>query len=278
MRFSQFTSDAPCNQKDAGDLEQRLDDEAEPVIAECEALILQDPGVGALDRPAPLAQPRSMRLTAFVDMRLSFERAAQLAMVLGVVALVRKHGLDPGQDAEGGQEQPLEDQGVVDVRRRGRAGDGDAVAGGRDVMLGAPLASIRRMGPVRSPPRLARTEQVSRIRVGSPRSMPTSTAWTWGSKPICAHCSRWRRKVEPLALSAVARRLRQGVPSRTNCCKVASTRTVADRGWPRPCSRGGAQKSMTVAMRFKSLTRRAAQQNPISSPMSDTPDMVISDR
>jgi hypothetical protein len=29
-------------------------------------------------------------------MRLGFERAAQLAMVLGVVALVRKHGLDPG--------------------------------------------------------------------------------------------------------------------------------------------------------------------------------------
>jgi hypothetical protein len=42
MRFSQVTSDAPCNQKDAGNLEQRLGDEAEPVIAECEALILQD--------------------------------------------------------------------------------------------------------------------------------------------------------------------------------------------------------------------------------------------
>src|SRR5512135_1191583 len=39
-----------------------------------------------------------------------------------------KHGPDPGEDGEGGQEQPLEDHGVVDVRRRGRAGDGDAIA------------------------------------------------------------------------------------------------------------------------------------------------------
>ena len=62
-----------------------------------------------------------------------------------------------------------------------------------------------------------------------------------------------RRKVEPLTLSAVAFRLRHGVPSRRNCRKVASTRTVADRGWPRPCSFGGVQKSITVAMRSKSL-------------------------
>src|ERR687898_1139840 len=32
------------------------------------------------------------------------------------------------------------------------------------------------LGPVRSPRRLARTEQLSRIRVGSTRSMPTRTA------------------------------------------------------------------------------------------------------
>src|SRR3954452_23800440 len=66
------------------------------------------------------------------------------------------------------------------------------------------------LGPVSSPPRLARTEQLSRIRVGSPRNMLTSTAWTCASRPLCAHCSRYRGGVEPLAWAAVARRLRQG--------------------------------------------------------------------
>ena len=42
-----------------------------------------------------------------------------------------------------------------------------------------------------------------------------------------AQRSRQRRKVDPLALVAVAVRLRQGVPSRRNCRRVATTRTVA---------------------------------------------------
>jgi hypothetical protein len=35
---------------------------------------------------------------------------------------------------------------------------------------------------------------------------------------------------------------------------------------------------MTVAIRSKYLARRAAKQNPMLSPMADTPDMVISDQ
>jgi len=61
-------------------------------------------------------------------------------------------------------------------------------------------------------------------------TMPTSTAWTCANRPMRAHCSRCRRKVEPLALLPVSIRLHHGVPSRRNCRKVASIRTVADRG------------------------------------------------
>lgn len=39
--FSEFACEPPCNQEYAGGLEQRLDDEAEPVIAQREALVLQ---------------------------------------------------------------------------------------------------------------------------------------------------------------------------------------------------------------------------------------------
>jgi hypothetical protein len=49
--------EAACNQEYAGGLEQRLDDEAEPVIAQREALVLQYPGIAAFDRPAALAEP-----------------------------------------------------------------------------------------------------------------------------------------------------------------------------------------------------------------------------
>ena len=86
-------------------------------------------------------------------------------MMLGIVAFVGEHGPDPRHDGKGGQEQALEHQSVIDVGRRGRAGDRHAVADGRDVVLGAPLARSVGLGPVSSPPRLARTEQVSRIRV-----------------------------------------------------------------------------------------------------------------
>jgi hypothetical protein len=55
-RFSQFLCHASCNQKDACGLEQGLNDEAEAVVAQSETLVLQDPCIAALDRPAPFAQ------------------------------------------------------------------------------------------------------------------------------------------------------------------------------------------------------------------------------
>src|SRR6185312_12177024 len=56
-RFSELAREAFCNQDDACALQQRLDDEAKPVIAQGETLVLQHPRVAALHRPAPLAQP-----------------------------------------------------------------------------------------------------------------------------------------------------------------------------------------------------------------------------
>src|SRR3954451_5339318 len=100
------------------------------------------------------------------------------------------------------------------------------------------LARSVGLGPTRSPPRLARTEQLSRIRVGLPRSIATSSACTLASTAFSAQKARNRRKVEPLACSRVARRLRHGRPSRRNRRRVATTRTIALRGWPGPCFGG----------------------------------------
>ena len=43
-------------------------------------------------------------------MRLGAKAATEVAVVLGVIALVGEHGVDPGHDGEGGQEQALEDE------------------------------------------------------------------------------------------------------------------------------------------------------------------------
>src|SRR6201986_745247 len=56
-RFSQFPSEPACNQEYAGGLEQGLDDEAEPVVAQREAPVFEHPSIAALHRPAPLAEP-----------------------------------------------------------------------------------------------------------------------------------------------------------------------------------------------------------------------------
>src|SRR3954471_2412628 len=54
--FSELMGEAGCTQEYAGGLKQGLDNEAEPVIAQREASVLQDPGIAALDRPAVLSQ------------------------------------------------------------------------------------------------------------------------------------------------------------------------------------------------------------------------------
>src|SRR3954452_9028740 len=113
------------------------------------------------------------------------------------------------------------------------------------------------LGPVRSPPRLARTEQVSRIRSGWPRSMLTSSTCTFASTAVSAQRARQRRRVEPLACSSVAVRLRQGVPSRRKRRSVVTTRIVSVGGWPGPRSAGRSQASITVAMRCRSLKSNA---------------------
>src|SRR3954469_6472840 len=115
------------------------------------------------------------------------------------------------------------------------------------------LARSVGLGPTRSPPRLARTEQLSRIRVGLPRSIATSSACTLARTAFSAQKARNRRRVEPLTCSIVARRLRHGRPSRRNRRRVAITRTSALRGWPGPRFGGGSQATISSAIRSRSL-------------------------
>src|SRR4051812_36362000 len=120
-------------------------------------------------------------------------------MMLGVVAFIGEHRANAGHNREGGQEQPLEDKRIVDVRRVAKQATGTPSPSVAMWYLVPRLPRSVGLGPVRSPPRLARTEQVSRIRSGWPRSIAASKAWTFASNPVSAQRLRQRRRVEPLA-------------------------------------------------------------------------------
>src|SRR3954468_9676671 len=114
-RFSQFPSQPGCNHEYASGLQQGLNDEVAPVVAQAEALVLQQPTEGALDRPAVSAQARAMRPSALVDEWLDLAGPAELTVPLGIIAFVGIDGADARHDAQGGQEQPLKEQRVGHV-------------------------------------------------------------------------------------------------------------------------------------------------------------------
>jgi hypothetical protein len=110
-------------------------------------------------------------------------------------ALVGEHGPDPGHDGEGGQEQTLEQDRVVDVGTGGGTGDRYAIAGSGEMVLAALLATVCGLG----------------------------------ADQIAAALGPHRGAVEDEA-RLVARKARHGVPSRRNRRRAASTRTVVTGG------------------------------------------------
>lgn len=74
----------------AGGLGQNFDDKAEPVVAQAEALVVQQPGISALDRPAAPAQTGAVQLATLADARLGATPAAQVAVTLDIMGFVGK--------------------------------------------------------------------------------------------------------------------------------------------------------------------------------------------
>src|SRR4051812_37529058 len=76
----------------------------------------------------------------------SAELAAEVAVVLSIVALVGENRTDAGHDCEGGQEQALDNERVVDIGRGHGAGHRYAVPVSPNVVFGAPLAAVGWIG------------------------------------------------------------------------------------------------------------------------------------
>jgi hypothetical protein len=96
------------------------------------------------------------------------------------------------------------------------------------VVLGAPFASVGRIKQITTPLGAHRAGVEDQGRIAAQHA--DQHAMDLRQHADTHQLLQMAAKVEPLALPAVAVRLRHGVPSRRNCRKVASTRTVADRG------------------------------------------------
>src|SRR3954451_270978 len=145
-RFSQFPCQSGCNQEYASGLQQGLNDEAASVVAQAEALVLQQPTERALDGPAVSAQAGAMRSSALVDERLDLAGPAELTVPLGIIAFVGICIADARHDGEGGEKQPLKDERVGHVGGGGQAGHRRAVSVRGNVVFGAHLSPVRRVG------------------------------------------------------------------------------------------------------------------------------------
>ncbi len=144
------------------------------------------------------------------------------------------------------------------VGRRGGASDRNAVPVHRDVVLGAQLRAVRRVGAGEVTAALGAHRAAVQDQVGvaaqhadQQRMHPRQQA---RPGPV--------RQAAPQSRAADLVRCRQqAAPGRAlaqNCRKVASTRTVAAGGWPRPCGPRCPQHSITVAIRPRILPSNTA--------------------
>ena len=146
-------------------------------------------------------------------------------MMFGVIAFVGEHGLDAGHDSEGGEKQVLEDERVVDVGRGHGAGHWHAIPGtwcpawpGLSGWTRARAATLGAHGTA------------VQDQVGVTAQHADQHGMDAGQQALSTQRAKLRHRVAPLAWSAVAVRLRHGVPSRRNRRKAASTRMVAVGG------------------------------------------------
>jgi hypothetical protein len=230
-RFSERV-EAVGDDEDAGGGQERQDDPAEPVLAPVQPLVGQQPRAVVLDHAADRAEPRPVRRADLADAGLDAGPEAQAA-VLRAVPPVRRSlssgGLRPTGGPAGGRAPPASAYGrpiAAQTTRAGRSRCGKrrvsctfaaegTTPGGRPSVeattwyLVPALPRSVGFGPASSPPRSARTEQLSTatsrgVASGPERTSRSRATWTRRSSAVAPHPSGRRRGVEPEARPAAA--------------------------------------------------------------------------
>ena len=124
-----------------------------------EALVHQQPGDGIFDHVPDGAKIGAMLVASHPDQGQNTAHAAVRAIILAVVSGIGDQMADIGTDDHGPVQQMAEQLGVIDVGGRGDRRQGQAGGINDKMVFGARFAA--EFGPTRSPPRLARTLQLS---------------------------------------------------------------------------------------------------------------------
>jgi hypothetical protein len=158
---------------------------AEAFVTDAQAAELMEPTDRAFDNPAFAAEAATMRRAAFCEVRHDAFGAQALAIGRAIVGPVGVDAANPGaQLVWQAEEQGKELTRVVVVGRRNGGDQGDAAGISQDVVLGAGLGPVDRIGPRLGPPKTARTL------LESTATRDQSIFPAWSSRWMSAICSR----------------------------------------------------------------------------------------
>ena len=199
----------PVADEAAGEGEEGLVDVCAAFVADPEASVLVEPGEGAFDHPALLAETGPVLGVAFGDDWSDAAGAKRPSVWLGVVAAVGEEGVwsaagSPAFAADG-RDRLDEREELGDVRTVGggeQAGEGGAVGVGDQVVFASGAGAVDGAGAGLCAPKSARSEAESHTaRERSSWSACRSLArrsWCRRSKtPDCCHWWRRRQQVMP---------------------------------------------------------------------------------
>jgi hypothetical protein len=249
------------------------------LVADAEPFELVQPGEGALDHPAHLAQSGTVGDAASGDQRFDAALPQQAAVLVEVVAPVgvQASGLaawtsPPAPDRRDGVKQRQELGDVMAVAAGERDGERGSVAVDDQVVLGAGAGAVDWGGADVIPPLRARTcepstAQSSRSNESARRSSASRAACRRGQTPASVQSRSRRQAVTPEQPTVSAGTSRQATPVRRTYMMPA--RATRSRMRSRPgCRRrrsGAGGRSGATRSHRSSGTRSARTRTPCRS-------------
>ena len=193
----------PTYQRTA-DGKERFVDTGSTFVAHAQPSETVQPGEGALDDPARLAESAAMRCTAFGQLRADAAATQSVPMRLRVVGPIALNQLRLSHRGAGfaahGRHRVHERQqlgNVVAVGARQRRDERNPARVGENMMLRPGFAAIGRVRSSFFPPRRARTDELSttaRARSSWPRRRNSARSTAWSRFHTPARCQRTRRR------------------------------------------------------------------------------------
>ena len=195
-------------------------------VTNSQSPILMQPGYGAFDDPADLAQAASVRVTSPCQSRLNAQRDERIAMRLRVVGAVAINcfGAMARSSRFAFDRRNLRDKSVqlghiVTIGRGRMSRQGRAISVGQNVVFRAGFSAIRRVRAGFLPPKTARmldesTTARDQSILSAPFSRSSKTRWTFSQTPAAVQSRKRRQQLMPEPQPSSCGRCSQPMPVR----------------------------------------------------------------